>query len=313
MPRKTSTVRLDRRTLPSGLVSDAAKAQVLTEGRRALHPMKVAWLGIGDIDETRPDLNSRQTYDEASINELAASIKEHGILQPMCVRPKGDRYELVFGMRRFKGAIRAGLAEVPCTIQIADDERAFLLNTMENLHQKHLSGAERVRAIERLAATNLGVREIGRRTGFTHATISRWLRIDRRPDLKDALEADSIDIGRAMVLVAAPEEELASLLAEAPRMRQQDLKDRVAALNVVRNVPIRSVDSRRIMEALRVLSMVQAPLADEDRGLMVQVKALVDGLLGEPVQPVEQRKQGGRSTAVRAGVKPLIVVGRHSA
>jgi hypothetical protein len=60
MPRKASTIRLEQRTLPSGFVSAAAKAQVLTEGRRALHPMKVAWLGIDDIDETPPELNSRQ-------------------------------------------------------------------------------------------------------------------------------------------------------------------------------------------------------------------------------------------------------------
>lgn len=314
MPRKASTVRLDRHTLPAGIVSDAAKAQVLTEGRRALHPMKVAWLNIGDIDETRPELNSRQTYDEASINELAASIKEHGILQPICVRPNGERYELVFGMRRYKGAIRAGLLEVPCTIQVADDERAFLLNTIENLHQKHLSGAERVRAIERLAATNLGVREIGRRTGFTHATISRWLRIDRRPDLKDALEEERIDVGRAMVLVAAPEVELASLLAEAPRMRQAELKERVAALNdVVRNVPVRSVDSRRIMEALRLLSMVQTPLANEDHGLMIQVRALVDGLLCVSVQGPELPTGTPRLPTGRGRAKTLTVVGRQSA
>jgi ParB family transcriptional regulator, chromosome partitioning protein len=313
MPRKASTVRLDQRPLAAGLVSTAAKAQVLTEGRRALHPMKVAWLGIDQIDETPPELNSRQTYDEASINELAVSIKAHGILQPICVRPKGERYELVFGMRRYKAAVRAGAAEVPCTIQVADDERAFLLNTIENLHQKHLSGAERVRAIERLAATNLGVRDIARRTGFTHATISRWLKIDQRPDLKDALEADRIDVGRTMVLVAAPDEELAALLAEAPGMRQQELKERVAALNVVRNVPVRSVDSRRIMEALRVLSMVRAPLADEDRGLLVQVKALVDGLLGQSVSEAEEADQGGRSRLVRDRAESLMLVSRQSA
>jgi ParB-like nuclease domain len=110
MPRKASTVRLDQRPLAAGLVSTAAKAQVLTEGRRALHPMKVAWLGIDQIDETPPELNSRQTYDEASINELAVSIKEHGILQPICVRPKGERYELVFGPA---GSSRAGMTLPP--------------------------------------------------------------------------------------------------------------------------------------------------------------------------------------------------------
>ena len=296
MPRKASTIRLDQRPLKPGLVSSGAKAQVLSEGRRALHPMRVAWIAVGDIDETPPELNSRQVYDQESINELAASVREHGLLQPLCVRPTNDRYQLVFGMRRYKAAVRAGLAEVPCTIQVADDERAFLLNTLENLHQKRLSGAERVRAIERLSATNLGVREIGRRTGFTHATISRWLRIDRRPDLKEALELERIDVGRAMVLVAAPDEELASLLAEAPLMRQDELKKRVAAINVVRNVPARSVDSRRIMEAMRLLSMVGLPLTDDDHALMVQVKALVDTLVQKARKQESPRNAARRSS-----------------
>ena len=309
MPRKTSTIRLDKRPLKPELVTPKAKAQVLTEGRRALHPMRVAWIAVGDVDETQPELNSRQTYDQESINELAASIREHGMLQPICVRPKDERYELVFGMRRYKAAVRAGLAEVPCTIQVADDERAFLLNTIENLHQKRLSGAERVRAIERLSATNLGVREIARRTGFTHATISRWIRIDRRPSLKDALEAERIDVGRAMVLVAAPDEALEGLLADAPAMRQDELKDRVAELNVVRNVPVRSVDSRRIMEALRLLSMVRAPLTEEDNGLIGQVKAVVDALVlsgsGE-----DSHTNSARRTSRRTGVS---LVARRSA
>ena len=91
------------------------------------------------------------------------------------------------------------------------------------------------------------------------------------------------------------------------------VKERVAALNVVRNVPLRSVDSRRIMEALRLLSMVHEPLAHEDRGLMVQVKALVDALVGEPVQSAEKPNRRVRTPVVRDHAKSLTVVGRKSA
>jgi hypothetical protein len=108
-----------------------------------------------------------------------------------------------------------------------------------------------------------------------------------------------------MVLVAAPEDELACLLAEAPGLRQDELKERVAALNVVRNVPPRSVDSRRIMEALRLLSMVHSPLSHDDYGLIVQVKALVDGLVGEP-RPQSPQKTSARLSPRRAGRLALV-------
>jgi ParB family transcriptional regulator, chromosome partitioning protein len=226
-PRATTLKFRTGAVRPQEAVSAADQRQVNLEARRALHPMKVAWLAVADIDEMPPELNSRQTYDEASINELAASVAEHGILQPLCVRPSGHRYLLVYGMRRLKAAMRAGLHEVPCTIQVADDDRAFLLNTVENLHRRQLSGAERVRAIERLAATDLEVREISWRTGFAHTTISRWLKIDRRPLLKEALESEALDIGRAMALADAPDDAVPMLLAHAPTLRQEELKARV--------------------------------------------------------------------------------------
>ncbi len=238
-PRATTLKFQTGAVRPQEAVSAADQRQVNLEARRALHPMKVAWLAVGDIDETPPALNSRQAYDEASINELAASVAEHGILQPLCVRPISERYLLVYGMRRLKAAIRAGLQEVPCTIQVADDDRAFLLNTVENLHRRQLSGAERIAAIERIAATDIGVRELGRRTGFAHTTIARWLKIDRRPALKEAVEQGQLDIGRAMVLASAPAQVADRLLPRAASIPQSDLWKAVAEAReeVVHNAP----------------------------------------------------------------------------
>ena len=252
-------------------------AGVRAEARRAVHPVKVAWLPLGEIDETPPELNSRTVYDEASIAELAASVAAHGILQPLCVRPAGVRYILVFGMRRLRAAVRAGLSEVPCTIQVADEDRAFLLNTVENLHRRQLTGAERVRAIEKLAATDLGVREIGRRTGFHPATISRWLKIDRRPLVKDALEREVLDLGRAMALADAPDEAIPALLEAAPTLRQDELKARVAQARVLRYATPRSVDSRRLLEALRLLTLVQT-VGGDDAALLGQLQDCLDRL-----------------------------------
>jgi ParB/RepB/Spo0J family partition protein len=213
------------------------------------------WIRIDNIDEPASQQNSRRTYPDASIAELASSLRQHGFLQPLCVRPRGERYELVFGVRRLRAAMQAGLQEVPCTIRVADDARAFLLNATENLHREQLSNAERVATIERLAATGLGVREIGRRTGFNPSTISRWLRINARPELKRALENGKLDVARAVILVEAPKSSLAGLIDQAPTMPAAQLRRQVASINhgtSARSGPL-SEDDGYLLEALRCL------------------------------------------------------------
>jgi ParB/RepB/Spo0J family partition protein len=239
--------------------SDSTRSQVTpVEPEPQPEPIGVVWLPVSAIDEPAATCNSRQTYPDSAIAELAASLRNQGFLQPLCVRPKGSRYEVVFGVRRLRAAVACGLREVPCTIRVADDDRAFLLNTLENLHRKQLSSAERVRAIERLAATGLGVREISRRTGFNASTISRWLRINSCASLKAALETGRLDIGRAAVLVQAPKWALPRLLEQAPKLSSAELRQQVAALN---RRPSRTgaepEDERCLRAALRCLRSVR--------------------------------------------------------
>jgi hypothetical protein len=109
VPPRASTLRFPDGILKrAGVVSLQSKQEVVAEARRSLHPVKVAWVNVGDIDDTPTELNSRHAADYAAddaLDELAASIREQGILQPLCVRPVGDRYGLVFGMRRLKAAV----------------------------------------------------------------------------------------------------------------------------------------------------------------------------------------------------------------
>lgn len=211
------------------------------------------WIPIERIDEPGSLQNSRQTYADTSIAELASSIREHGFLQPLCVRPRGQRYALVFGVRRLRAARQAGFQEVPCTIRVADDDRAFLLNAIENLHREQLSNAERVATIERLAATGLGVREIGRRTGFNPSTISRWLRINARPKLKRALEDGRVDVARAVILVEAPSATLDGLIEQARTMPAAELRRHVALIKHGSSASGVSEDDANLVQALRCL------------------------------------------------------------
>jgi ParB family chromosome partitioning protein len=237
---------------------------------------KLRRLPLAKIVPTPAAQNSRRRYDQSSLDELARSVREHGMLQPLCVRPRGDHFVLIFGLRRFHAAVAAGLREVPCTVLPADDDQALLLNITENLQREQLRGSERLHAIEQLAATGLGVRELSRKTGFAPSTISRWLRVDRTPALRAAVESGKLDIGQAKILVDAPKSALPTLLEEAPRLTTAGLRERVLTRKRIRE--IRSVpemeDRQRLEAAIAALRAIREHVADSQ--LLVDLHAEVD-------------------------------------
>jgi hypothetical protein len=150
-------------------------------------------------------------------------------------------------------------AVMPCSLPQPEIRQPVPLIKKPNRGQ--VSGAERVKTIERLAMSHLGVRELGRRTGFAPSTISRWLKIDRSPVLKHALATETLDIGRAKLLADAPETALTELIQLAPRVSRGDLARRVAALRMTNGsgpcAPKEpATTSRRLRSALSVLESI---------------------------------------------------------
>jgi hypothetical protein len=108
------------------------------------------------------------------------------------------------------------------------------------------------------------------RTGFNKSTISRWLKIDRRLPLKEALGSDRLDTGRAMTLADAPEDALPQLLRTVDRLTQQEIKEQVVAL---RNATApASIDSRRVLELVRIVGLIRSVQLG-DQPLLDQVEA----------------------------------------
>jgi len=280
---------------------------------------RAAWLDVEAIGETPSSYDSRRPGVDSSLDELTASIRQHGILQPLLVRPLQEseqmtedhphrpEYEVIAGNRRLRAARLAGLREVPCTIRIADADSAFVLNVVENLQRRELSGSERVRAIALLAGLTdddqrpLGVREISRRTGLATGTISTWLRLDRRPALREALESERLDIGRAMRLVMAPEEALPDLIERAGSVtREQLVKEIAVARCAPRTVANRSANAnhRRALAAETCLKSIddsQGPVRDVLVRMRQQLDALLEGRAYDPLQPSAGNACGGAS------------------
>ena len=112
--------------------------------------------GLIDIPINRiipsPD-QPRKTFYEQTISELAESIKQHGVLSPIIVRPSGSKYEIIAGERRFRAAGIAGLKEIPAIIKKASDEDAKIISLIENIQREDLNDIDRASALRELKAS----------------------------------------------------------------------------------------------------------------------------------------------------------------
>lgn len=124
----------------------------------------------------------RETFDEESLRELSASIKEHGVLQPIIVRPGGEGYELVVGERRLRACRMAGLATVPALVRDLTVGESAELSLIENLQRKDLTVVEEVNGYERLIREfGLTQQELAKRVGKGQSTIANKLRLLKLP------------------------------------------------------------------------------------------------------------------------------------
>ena len=150
----------------------------------------------------------REVMDEDSIRELAASIKEHGILQPPVVRPAEDGYELVAGERRLRACMLLGLETIPVTIRKIDDDRMLEIALVENLQREDLNPIEKARAYRRyLDEIELTHDEAARRLGKERSTITNQLRLlDLSDDIQAMVSRGTLSMGHARALLAIPDE-----------------------------------------------------------------------------------------------------------
>lgn len=125
----------------------------------------------------------RREFDDEALRSLAESIRENGILQPVCVRKMGAGYEIISGERRVRAAKLIGLSEIPCIIMNADDEQTAVLALIENIQRKDLSFFEEALAIEKLISCyGLTQEEAAVRLGKAQSTIANKLRLLRLSD-----------------------------------------------------------------------------------------------------------------------------------
>jgi ParB family chromosome partitioning protein len=172
-------------------------------------PTSGGGLKLVPIAEIDPNpLQPRSTFDAAKIQELAQSIEANGLIQPLIVRRKSDRYELVAGERRLRAARIAGLIDVPVVVQDYADDKILEIALIENLQREDLNPMETAQALNRLVQEmNLSHEEIGRRTGKDRTTITNLLRLLRLPtDIKLLLAERRLSMGHARAILGLSDE-----------------------------------------------------------------------------------------------------------
>jgi ParB family chromosome partitioning protein len=160
------------------------------------------------IDRLQPGkYQPRTQMDEASLEELAASIREHGVMQPILVRPvEGGRFEIVAGERRWRAARRAGLTEVPALVKAVPDQSALALALIENIQREDLNPLEQANGIARLIDEfGLTHEAAAKAVGRSRSAVTNRLRLrELAKPVQAYLMAGQLDMGHARALLALP-------------------------------------------------------------------------------------------------------------
>ena len=188
------------------------KRNVLGKGLDVLLPEAVLETGLRqiDIDLIKPNtLQPRMQVDPESLQQLADSISEHGVLQPVIVRSRkdGKYFELVAGERRWRAAQRAELVSVPAIIQDISDEKMLALALIENIQRDDLTAIEEAHAYQVLVEKfHLSQDEVARRVGKSRSAVANILRLlNLSQDVQQMLLEGSVSMGHARALLPLPE------------------------------------------------------------------------------------------------------------
>jgi len=268
-------------------MSMPAKRRALGKGLSALipepeapaapAPASAAEVPIGALDPN--PFQPRSAMDPARLAELGASIRESGIVQPILVRRRGERYQIIAGERRFRAAQANGFATVPVTVREVADEHLLELALVENIQREELNAIEEAQAFHRLQDEfRLTQEEIARRVGRDRTTVANTLRLLRLPrELREMVAGGHLDAGHGRALLALDRaEDQIALGREAARkgLSVREVERRVALLRAPRptSAPARKdANTRAAEERLRGALGARVEIARRGRGGQIRV------------------------------------------
>lgn len=191
-----------------------------------LSAQAVSVLPIGDIEPNREQ--PRKFFDSDALRELTDSIREHGVLQPLLVRPLSDGgYQIVAGERRYRAAKDAGLTELPVVIRALSDEETALIALIENLQREDLSPFEAAEGMRSLMEDyGLTQGAVAARLGKSRPAVANTLRLLAAPEaIREMVEDRELTAGHARALLALEDEDLMVACADEVRKKQLNVRE----------------------------------------------------------------------------------------
>lgn len=187
-------------------------------------------------------LQARLKFDSTSIEELARSIKETGIIQPLLVVPEDDRYRIIVGERRWRAAQKAGLKKIPVLIRSIPKEQQLEVSLIENLHREDLNPLEIAfvfrRMMEELGCTH---EDIAERVGKDRTSVTNYLRLLSLPEaVQDYLAENKISMGHARALVSLENAELQAEVAEQIVQRNLTVREVERLISRLKKAPAKT-------------------------------------------------------------------------
>ncbi len=215
-----------------------------------------------DAIETNP-FQPRNDFEEMALEELAQSIKEHGIIQPVTLRKLGyDKYQIISGERRFRAAQMIGLKEVPAYIRVANDQEMLEMALIENIQREDLNPIEIALSYKRLVEEcKLTQEQLSKRVGKQRSTVTNYLRLLKLPaPIQKALRESQITMGHARALI---------------NIDHEDKQLAIFALIIEQDLSVREVEELSKGAKTNYIPKTQratTPLSIEDKLIFKQLK-----------------------------------------
>lgn len=224
---------------------------------------------IEDIIPNR--FQPRLSFDDASLADLASSIKQHGIIQPLVLRRKNDKYEIIAGERRFKAAKMAGLVSVPAVISNLDDNASAEVAIVENIQRKDLTAIEEARSYQALLDKGYMTQdELARKMGLSQSAISNKLRLLTLDEaVQEAILAEKISERHARTLLKVPSHEKQRELLNKvinERLTVKQLEDEIKNIDTTSGSIVEQPKNNEIdkTESLETITQKEAPVENID-------------------------------------------------
>lgn len=183
------------------------------------------YIKLDDIIPNR--FQPREVFDEEALNKLADSIRQHGVIEPILVRPISNKYEIVAGERRYKASIMAGLTKIPAIVRPMDDKESSILAFIENAHRSDVSAIEEARTMDRLLkSNNMTQDELAKEIGLNQSTIANKLRLLNLPmEVQESLMRNEISERHARSLLSVKDEAKQIELLEKIKERKMTVRE----------------------------------------------------------------------------------------